>query len=187
MLLQANNKLKRDKKGISEVIGYILLVAVSITISILVYQWLSTYVPKQTLACDEGTSFFVKDFSYDCINQRLNITIENNGKFSIEGYYIHASNNTDTSQLATIDLSQRILDKYGKLDTTKIYGNSVIFLETVDNDLSPSTTRMHYFNVTGYGKLTKIELIPTRIQNVESKRMLVTCTDAKITELITCS
>ncbi len=180
MLLQA-----RNKKGLSEVIGYILLVAVSITISVLVYQWLVTYVPSQSLQCDDGTSFFVKDFSYDCTNQILNITLENNGKFSIEGYFIHASNNSDTSQLATIDLSQKVLNYSGAYP----YGNSVIFSQLVNNELAPDATgiKLHVFNVSGYGNLSKIELIPTRIQDVQGKTVLVTCTDSEVTELLTCN
>ena len=63
------NKIQilRDKRGISIVIGYILLVTVSIAMSILVYQWLKTYVPKEFLECPDGTSILAKEISYDCL------------------------------------------------------------------------------------------------------------------------
>jgi len=47
--------VKKNKRGVSIVIGYVLLIAISIVISILVYQALKTYVPKEALECSDGT------------------------------------------------------------------------------------------------------------------------------------
>ena len=98
--------LPRNRSGLSEVIGYVLLIAVSIAISILVYQFLKTYVPTEALACPDGTSIFIKSYTYDTQNGILKITLQNNGKFGIAGFFIHAS--TSASQLATIDLSNNL-------------------------------------------------------------------------------
>ena len=46
----------KNKKGVSEIIGYILLVAIVVTISIFVYQWLKTYVPQDAISCPDGVS-----------------------------------------------------------------------------------------------------------------------------------
>ncbi len=180
MLLQAG----QNKRALSVVIGYVLLIAISIVMSILVYQWLRTYVPKDTAKCSDGTSVFIKEIYYDCANSRLNITLKNNGKFSVNGYFIHVSNNSNQDSLAVIDLSKNITD--GGITS----GNSIVFSDTVENALTPTeptNTKISSFDVRGYGQLYKIEIIPTRMQEIENKKKLVSCGDAKLEETLTCS
>ncbi len=170
-----------NKRGLSIVIGYILLVAVSIVMSIIVYQYLKTYVPKDTVKCDEGTSAFIKDTSYNCTSRTLNVTLKNNGKFSINGYFIHASNKTGEA-LPTLDLSLRIMT--GGITT----GNSITFSDMVENALSPDepNEKKSSFNTTGYGTIYKIEIIPTRMQEVDGKKRLISCSDSKVEAELTC-
>lgn len=183
MLLPAH----RDKKGISLIIGYILLIAISIVMSILVYQWLKTYVPTEAVKCDDGTSFFINSISYDCTAGTLIIDVKNNGKFSINGYFIHVS---DTSGgLATIDISNKIQSPgiiYG-------YTNSIAFSLDTPNYLTPDPNDQKNlvsssFDVSAYNSkpLVKVELIPTRIQEIDNKERLVSCTESKIEETLAC-
>lgn len=171
----------KNKKGLSVVIGYVLLIVISIVMSILVYQWLKTYVPTEALECSDGTSLFIKDVYYDCANQKLNITLENNGKFGINGYYIHASNKSGEN-LSTIDLSNNIT--YGGNKTS----NSVVFslysgstrpynLLTPDE---PGNTWVSTFDVSDYGTIYRIEIIPIRVQEVSNKNRSVACSNAKV-------
>lgn len=181
MLLQA----KKNKRGLSVVIGYVLLISVSIAMSILVYQWLKTYVPKDAIKCSEGTSIFIKDITYTCTSgkETLNITVKNNGKFSINGYFIYVSNVSDPNILTTIDISSRIAEGGG---TT---GNSIVFSDLIENYLTPdepTNIRKSSFDVTGYGTLYKVEIIPTRIQEENNKKRVVSCSDAKVEEAFTC-
>lgn len=181
MLLQA----RKNKRGLSLVIGYILLIAISIVMSIIVYQWLKTYVPTESLECDDGTSIFISDISYDCDTGYLDITVKNNGKFSVNGYFIHASNKAG-EELATIDISSGITsggDIYG-------YTNSITFVETEKNYLTPdepTNVITSSFDVSDYNNaLVKVEIIPTRIQEVDNKERLVSCGSAKIEESVSC-
>lgn len=179
MLLPA----KWNKRALSIVIGYILLIAISIVMSIIVYQWLKTYVPKDTIKCSEGTSIFIKDISYNCITSKLDITVKNNGKFSINGYFIHVSNSSNPDILATIDISRNITS--GGI----VSGNSITFSDLLENALTPdepTNVKLSSFDVTGYGLLYNVEIIPTRIQEIEDKKRLVSCGDAKIKEALTC-
>lgn len=180
------DKNRKDKRGLSIVIGYILLITISIVMSIIVYQWLKTYVPTESLKCSEGTSIFIKDISYDCTSSKLDITVNNNGKFSIDGYFIHVSNKSD-EELATIDLSSKIISG------GSIFGNSIKFSDLVDNSLAPAGERPSSFNVAEYcpcdvgKKLVKVEIIPIRIQEIKNKNWTVSCSDAKVEEALTCS
>jgi hypothetical protein len=172
---------KRNKRALSIVIGYILLITISIVMSVIVFQWLKTYVPKDTIKCSEGTSVFIKDISYDCTRMRLNVTVKNSGKFSVNGYFIHASNKTN-EELATIDLSSKIIAG------GNVSGSSITFSQS-QNSLTPdepTNTKKSIFNVTGYGTLYRIEIIPTRFQEEDGKNRFVSCGDAKITETLTC-
>lgn len=181
MLLQ----MKKNKKGVSIVIGYILLVAISIVISIVVYQSLKTYVPTEAIECPDGTSAFIKDIYYNCVNSRLNVTLKNNGKFSIAGYYIYVSNNSDEEALATTDISQDVIEN---LEGQNKFGNSVVFVlgENALTPNEPGNVRMLSFDVSRYGTLYKIEIIPTRWQEIEGKERFVSCTDARIDEILIC-
>ena len=48
-----NLKVTRGKKGVSIIIGYVILIAVAITMSFLVYAWMKSYVPKEELKCPD--------------------------------------------------------------------------------------------------------------------------------------
>ena len=199
MLLQAGNKRKKKgnfltkispkrnrKRGLSVVIGYVLLIAISIVMSIVVYAWLKDRVPIDIIKCSEGTSIFIKDLVYTCTPgaETLNITLKNNGKFSVNGYFITVSNNPDPEILPTIDISSRI--KLGG----NVTGNSVVFNYLIYNYLTPSeptNVRMSSFNVSGYGRLYKVRITPSRIEEEENKRRNVICSNAIVEEALACS
>ena len=69
---------KKNRKGISVMIGYILLIAIAIVISVVVYQWLKTYIPTEPLKCSDGVSVFVEDYTYNCTTNQFNFTLKNN-------------------------------------------------------------------------------------------------------------
>ena len=56
----------KNKKGVNNVIGYILLVSMAVVISILVFQWLKSYIPTDEVACPDGISLFVENSVYKC-------------------------------------------------------------------------------------------------------------------------
>jgi hypothetical protein len=176
--------LPRNRSGLSEVISYILLIAISIVMSVMVYQWLRTYVPTESVACPEGTSIFMKNISYDCSAKTLTATIQNNGKFGIDGYFIHVSNSSNSEALATIDISSKIT-KGGT-----IFGNSIKFSNSVENSLSPEESHniiISSFNVQSYGTLYRIEIIPFRMQEIDNKKRVVSCSNAKVQESLVCN
>lgn len=78
--------LLRDKKGISIMIGYVLLVIIGITIAVLVYGFLKVYVPSNKAACPDNVALSIEEFS--CINGAVRIQLNNRGLFSVDGAYI---------------------------------------------------------------------------------------------------
>ena len=176
--------LIKNRRGLSVVIGYVLLIVISISMSIIVYNWLIPIIPKDLPKCSEGTSIFIRDIAYSCTPgaETLNITVKNSGDFSVNGYSIRVSNVSDLDSLAVIDISSRVL--LGG----KISGNSIVFNELIYNYLTPdepTNVRMTSFNVTGYGQLYKVEIIPTRLQEYGNRKISVRCGDA-IKEVLVC-
>jgi len=152
--------LLQDKKGLSIMIGYVLLVAIAIIMSMIVYQFIKTYIPREALECPGGVSVFIKETKYDCVTNKLEVTVKNNGLFSVAGYFIHATT-SEEQELATEDLS-------GKIDSGgKVYSNSVVFVLGKENVLSPDGEKKTIFDLSGLGfdlGNHKIELIPVRFQ-----------------------
>jgi hypothetical protein len=178
----------KSKKGLSVLVGYVLLMVVSIVMSVIVYQWLKTYVPKDSAACADGTSMFIKTTVYNCTSNILTVTVRNNGRFGIDGYFIHTSNKS-SEKLATIDLSSKLITSSENGSISQISGNEVRFSNLV-NSLSPeetANTNSRSFNVSSYGRIFKIEIIPVRIQEVDNQKMLVGCGNAKSEETLTCN
>ncbi|MBU4069761.1 MAG: hypothetical protein KJ646_02155 [Nanoarchaeota archaeon] len=171
----------KNKKAISIMIGYVLLITSAIVISGIVYQWMKTYVPKEGINCPDGVSVYIDEVKCEEIVYNsflLNLTLKNNGRFNIAGYFIHATNSSE-QELATIDLSGYTPDGADK-------GGSVIF--GVKNFLNPGEKRKNIFDITlPINSINSVEIIPLRFQSIENKERLVSCQNAKIREEITCS
>jgi hypothetical protein len=172
MLLKVKNK-----KGISIMIGYVLLVVSAIVISTIVYQWVKTYVPKESIECPEGVSLFISDVNYQLNEESLELTLNNNGRFNIAGYFIHVSNKSDSKNIATIDLS-----KY-----TSSGEGGVVFFGVQKNSFGPNDNpKTHSFDLSGsgIGEIYSVSIIPIRYQEEEGKKRFVSCGNAKIDEKI---
>ena len=170
----------KSKKAVSIMVGYIILISFAIVIGLIVFQWAKTYVPHDELNCPDGVSIFITD--YTCSGDILSLNLKNNGKFSLGGYFIYATDSPEET-LATIDLSKNNTDKSSILSPTGIKLKSIAprnaFL-TNDED----TDR---YNITGINGLYSIELLPIRWQKEKNRNVLVSCKDAEITEIIECN
>lgn len=170
-----------SRKGVSVMVSYILLVVFLIIISGIVYQWLKTYVPRQALECPDGTSLFIKEAAFDPVNSQLAITLRNNGRFDLAGYFVYATNSSD-QELPTIDLSGYLNESEG---SGIILGNSVLFFEGGSNLFSPDSEDTYLFDIpVSVGEPSSIRIIPTRFQEVEGKSRFVSCGDARVEILV---
>jgi len=167
-------KFPNSKKAISIMIGYVLLITFAIIISAIVYQWIKTYVPREALDCPDGVSIFVDEIT--CQAGILNLTLKNNGRFSIAGYFIHATN-TSEQELATIDLSKYISGGGSSRS------NSVIFTWN-ENSMDPNEERKSIFYLLT--NINSVEIIPVRFQVQDNKKRFVSCGNAKIKEIVNC-
>ncbi|MFH1503615.1 MAG: archaellin/type IV pilin N-terminal domain-containing protein [Candidatus Diapherotrites archaeon] len=168
------------KKGVSVIIGYVILVSFVIVLGIIVYSWMKTYVPRAELECPDGISLFIED--YKCSSEQLNLTLRNIGTFSIGGYFIRATTSPE-QEIAKLDLSRNITK-----ETAKLYPIGIRFGEitSTGNSLGPDENEIDIYNLTGGDRIYSLEIIPVRWQEENNKRRLVSCKDAKIKETIEC-
>jgi len=168
------------KKGISVMVSYVLLIVFVIIIGAIVYQWLKTYVPAQALECPDGVSLFIKDADFDSSDSQLTITLRNNGRFNLAGYFIHATNSSD-QELPTIDLSGYL----NEASPGRIHGNSVLFIGVGDNFFQPGSEASHFFDIpSSIGEPHIIRITPTRFQEADERERFVSCGNARAEQIV---
>ena len=187
MLFQ-DRRRKFSKRGVSEMIGYILLITIGIAMSIIVFTWLKGYVPKESVECSDGVSLFIR--SYTCENNILTLDLKNNGRFSLSGYLIHATTQ-EGQELATENLAKEEF-----YSGTYVGNGEIKFADlsgATKNSLLPSSEEeeravTHIFDLSSSGfQIYSVEIVPTRYEEINGKNLPATCTKAKIKQDIECS
>lgn len=104
-------KLLQNKNALSEVVGYVLLISISLALAGSVYTWLTYYVtPGQEVSCDDEVAVLIRDFNYNCSANSLNLTLQNRGNFNVEGYIIRVNNRSGAQNgVYTINKTGRAL------------------------------------------------------------------------------
>jgi hypothetical protein len=166
-----------NKKAVSIMIGYVLLIVGAVVMGGVVYGWLQSYVPQETLECPDGISLFIKDVT--CISEggkyKLNLSVSNNGRFDVDGYFIKSAE-IDGQEIATTDISEKM--------TSGGNPNSGLVL-FAGKALEPSKTApLAMYDLDK--EIYLIELIPIRYEIIDNKNRLISCGNAKIKEKIAC-
>jgi len=85
----------RNKRAISVIVGYVILIGITISLSALVFSWLRFYVGEsngEMEDCPEGISLIIAEAN--CISnfdKSLNITVKNNGRYHVDGFVIRVN------------------------------------------------------------------------------------------------
>jgi len=172
-------KLNQDKKGLSEMISYVLLVAIAIGISTGVFVWLKSYTNVTPVVdCEEGTSVLLESYTCQCEYELclMSLDIKNNGRFNVSGIILTIS--TDAKREPTDYLMQR-KDSERRLKPGITY---------FDYPLSPgSKSTVEFFNVNQKDEaLSSIPLI--KIQPIITlNKNRVVCQNSIIKQPIDCT
>jgi len=156
-------------------VGYVLLITFAVIISGIVYAWVKTYIPKESLECPDTVSVFIKNA--ECNGLELNLTLTNKGNFNVAGYFIKATTSPD-QKLATLDLSKNITSG------GESFQNAIVF-ELGENVFKPNQEKVNIFSLPL--EIYSIEIIPVRWQEQENKKEFVSCGSAKVSEIIKCN
>lgn len=93
-----------NKRALSEILAYVILITMALALSVLVYSWLKCYIPgscgSAAVTCPEGVNVVIKDYS--CVSGQLNVTVENKGLFSADGVVMKVNDINDPLQQTRI-------------------------------------------------------------------------------------
>lgn len=183
---------KSDKRGISVMIGYVLLVTFAIIISVIVYGWLESYVPKDEVECEEGVSLSV--YNYSCDGDTLELTLKNDGVFSLAGFTIYCKEDPD-EDVASIDLSKNFTG-------SKTVGSGRIYFSSESADIqnvlepgdrsnaddNPLTFDIPEECKIGEGddQTIEAELTPVKMVDWNDKEVMGVCGRSSIRETMRC-
>jgi len=154
-------KIFRNKKGVSEMVGYVLLIVIAISVSVMVYAYLRNIAIQPPEKCDEGVSLMIED--YNCnVADMLNLTIKNQGTLSVDGFMIHGSN--ESARWFAIDLA-------GKST------NGQILFE--GDRLNASKSRNFIFSYGEHNSVNRLEIKP-----MQAGKTMIICENAIINQEI---
>jgi len=100
-LLELNNK-----RGVSTVVAYALLITVTIALSILVGNWLRFYVgsAEVTSECSENVNLVISNYSCSKVSKSVSVVIRNKGLFTTDGFVLRVHDEPGaTYGLYTVD------------------------------------------------------------------------------------
>jgi len=81
----------KNKIGVSEVVAYVILIVIALSLSVVVYAYLKIYVPDEVPKCPESVSLVIVNYTCPGSNE-ISITFINKGLHDVDGAYIKFSN-----------------------------------------------------------------------------------------------
>jgi hypothetical protein len=180
--------MMKNKKAVSEVVSYVMLIVIAITLSIIVFAFLRTQVPTEQTECPDSVSIIIKD--YTCANQEININFQNKGNFLVDGVFIRFSDSSEGVANNTLQPIGQLNDitsqewregffYFGK--RTILGGGSVAPLP-----LSPNRNYTQGYDYSLIGSIEKVQFQP--FLSDEEEQEAVICEKASITqEIVGCN
>ena len=175
----------KNKNGLSEVVSYVLLIVVGISLSAIVFVFLQGLIPEKEFSCPDGLALIIKETKCLPSSNSINITFQNKGRFEIDVVYSRYANN-----LASVAVNPLVPNKdYGTINQiSEDQGSQGFFyfgrVKSVPSALRPNK---EYSQVFSYGiadTIAKVEIQP--FLNLEDERKLGICEEKIISHEITC-
>ena len=138
----------KNKKAISEVIAYVLLIMLALSLSIGVYAFLKNVVWKEPKKCPDNLALVLADYSCNFNTKEINMTLQNKGLFNVTGFTVKINNGSGLYYLS-LSLSGSPVKE-------------IFFLNQV-KDKKPLRPNEQYFQKLSYlafNNITQIEIQP---------------------------
>ncbi len=95
--------LNKDKSALSNIVAYVLLISITISLSVLVYGWLRFYVSEEDVeTCSDNVNLIIR--SYECVEPdaegvggRIKVVLKNKGLFTVDGYELRVHDTEDAN------------------------------------------------------------------------------------------
>jgi len=166
-----NKKFRLQKKAVSLMLSYVILISIVIALSVGVYAWIRTMaVSPEIVDCKEGTSVILD--TYKCSSGNLELNIKNNGRFNVDGIILSVGNNPQ--QTPTAYLISQLTG--GGLEGHYEFSSPLKPGETQNADFSNMDSNRNEIDI--------IEIISIQPYIIENNKR-INCQQAVITQLIT--
>lgn len=170
----------KNKRGVSIMVGYVLLITFAVIMGSVIYTWMKSYVPTEPTVCPDGVSVYITEIG--CSPGHMGFYLKNNGRFSVDGYFIRVSTDAD-QEVATTSIFSKISESTGRGQQGYVRFWDEIG-KTYDTLNPGERIPQSYNGLTN--DIYLVELVPVRFQTENNLKKLVTCSDAKIRERIIC-
>lgn len=165
--------LRLDKRGVSPIIGYVLLIVLALSLAGGVYSYLVRYAPSTAQVCPEDVQLAIREVK--CAGGAVNITLVNRGLFTVDGAYVRAG---DPGRAAKTDL----LTCEGACERYFITVDPIRY----SNGLKPGESISYFKQYPGASGTKEIEVQPLIFADGNVTREIL-CTRAVITQTVSCS
>ncbi len=167
---------KTNKKAVSVMVGYVLLIIISLSLAAAVYTWLSRLSDIEPLdSCEKGVSLIVNDYGYEEDSKKLIINLKNKGNFNISGFFIRVTDKEDVVPYIGLSPADGGVGAAGRYDF-KRSGEDVPLA-------SGEIIQTNFTYEDEQGKendIKKLQIIPyRRMKNEKGIKELVKCNNAK--------
>ncbi len=163
-----------NKKAISEIVSYVLLIAITLSIASIVYVYISFYMPKEEQKCEENTAMILIDYSCNLSQNILSLEIKNKGQHSIDGFLIYASYNV--SKNPDIALNET--------PTNSRNNNGRYFFSKMTGGLKPEEEETLSFAYPSSNSIKLLRLIPFIITENNGKSNIALCNSAILNQIL---
>jgi len=167
--------MSKNKKAVSLMLSYVILISIVIGLSVGVYAWLKTIaVSPEPVDCNEGTSVILEDYSCDIGNIELNL--KNNGRFNVDGIILSVGDNPQQAPITYLipQIIGGVLEGHYQFSTPLKPGENAIADFTNKENSGGVESEINFQNIE------VIQIQPFIIQN--SKR--INCQQAVIKQEI---
>lgn len=97
--------LQSNKRAVSNIVAYVLLISITIALSVLVHNWLRNYVADDSVSeCPSGVSIKIKKYLCQNEDNIMLLELENNGRYSFVDLSVKI-NNISNSDIGIYDAS----------------------------------------------------------------------------------
>jgi hypothetical protein len=159
----------KNKKGISAMLSYVLLVIVTIVVSGIVYTSLKLDVPQELAECNPETSLIIERASCNTNENITTLRIHNDGLFNIDGIFVRFSQKNRTVR-QQLNPGNETFPPHGISDGSLKPGESFQANYKIESFLVPGET-----NYT-------LEVQPAKIEDGK----IIPCRDMIIARGLTC-
>ncbi len=152
-----------NKKAISLMLSYVILISIAIAMSITIFAWLKLVANIEPIvSCEEGTSIIVYDYS--CVDDKFILILKNNGLFNVDGFILNVGN--DTQRAPIVHLIPVVRER-GSIDGKYFFETALSPEETIEVGFTNKAMENGKTDVVNFKYIRNIRIQPFIIESGE--------------------